>query len=66
MLISKSAYCAALNNNGSGASQGNNVDVIGAGMSIVKRIELIDGLLDFDESEDSIFIMPEIFYDQHD
>ena len=62
-LLTSKSYGAVNNNNSSTSNQDNDINLVGYGLSIVKKIELIDGLISFDESDDNIFIMPEIFYE---
>ena len=57
------SFAAVNNNNGSTSEQNKTINSAGIGLSIVKKITLIDGLISFDKSADNIFIMPEIFYE---
>jgi len=63
VLLNANSYASVNNNNSANSNQDSDINSTGYGISIVKRIELIDGLISFDESDDNIFIMPEIFYE---
>tara|TARA_Y100000389_G_C17459008_1_gene520267 strand:+ start:871 stop:1464 length:594 start_codon:yes stop_codon:yes gene_type:complete len=51
------------NNPSSNNNQNSNITPLGIGISISKKFELISGLADFDKSDDHIFFMPEVFYE---
>lgn len=62
LFLAPNSYCEVNSENNS-SYQSHNVNSQGLGIAIVKKLELISGLALFDKSDDSIFIMPEIFYE---
>lgn len=54
---------AAINDNNPSNEDYSNITSAGIGISLSKKFNLISGLTDFDKSDDHIFFMPEIFYE---
>jgi hypothetical protein len=63
IIFPKLAISAINDNNPSINNNQNNITPLGIGISLSKKFELISGLADFDKSNDHIFFMPEIFYE---
>jgi hypothetical protein len=64
MLLFSSNAVASVINPSSGGSQQDNKSLTAFGAALQKKFTLIEGLADFDKSDDRIFIAPSIFYDQ--
>ena len=60
LLWGASASAALVNPNGTNTV--NNDDLRAAEIAIAKQFKLIDGLWEFDNSDDYVFVMPQIFY----
>ena len=63
-IFSKTSFAAINDSNPSNNNDNySNITSAGIGISLSKKFNLISGLADFDKSDDNIFFMPEIFYE---
>ena len=64
LLFNSQLYAQSINPNSANNTAQKNTDLQSLGITIGKKLQLIEGIASFDKSEDSIFVEPHIFYDK--